>query len=82
MRVAVSKVRMPRSQRIMFSLAVRHDVLGAHQQLLNCVRKAAFDEYWLARLAELLQQLEVLHIARAYLNHVDFLKEGADGSRS
>ena len=104
LRVAVSKVRMPRSQRIMFSLpfraevervarrglegayaalaedyvlvAVRHDVLGAHQQLLDCVRKAAFDEYGLARLAELFQQLEVLHIARADLNHVDFLEEG------
>ena len=56
-------------------VAVRHDILRAHEQLFYRVREAALDEYRLARLAELLQQFEVLHIARADLNHVHVLEE-------
>ena len=48
-------------------VALSHDVLGAHQEFLHGVCEAALEQDGLAGLAELLQQLEVLHIACADL---------------
>ena len=51
-------------------VAARHDVLGAHQQLLERSGETALEQNGLAEPSELLEQVEVLHIARADLNDV------------
>ena len=56
-------------------VAAGHDVLGAHQQFLDGVGKAALEQDGLADLTQLLEQLEVLHVARANLNDVNVLKQ-------
>ena len=56
-------------------VAPGHDVLGAHEQLLQGVGQPALDEDGLSRVAQLLEQLEVLHVARADLDHVHLVKE-------
>ena len=62
-------------------VAARHDILGAHQKLLHGVREAALEQDGLAGLAELLQQLEVLHIACADLEAVALVHEDVDVRR-
>ena len=67
---------MPRSQRMTLLVAAGHDVFRAHQQLLERVGKAALeqDRACLDR-AQLLQQIEILHVARADLNDVNILEQ-------
>ena len=48
-------------------VAVGHDVLGAHQQLLQCVGKAALEENGLVELAQFPQQVKILHIPGTHL---------------
>lgn len=62
-------------------VAAGHDVLGAHQELLHGVGEATLEQDGLARLAELLEQLEVLHIARADLEAVALVHENVDMGR-
>lgn len=56
-------------------VAAGHDVLGAHEQLLERAGQAALEQDGLAQLAKLTQEVEVLHIARADLNDVHILKQ-------
>ena len=50
-----------------------HDVLGAHDPLLDGVAQTALEQHGLVHLAHGLEQLEVLHIACADLHHVHIL---------
>ena len=59
-------------------VAARHDVFGAHQPFLDRGGKAALEEDGLVGVAELLEQLEVLHVARAHLDDVHVLREELD----
>ncbi len=61
-------------------VAARHDVFGAHQQLLNGAGQAALEQNGLVDFSERFQQLEVLHIACADLNDIDILKKGQVGN--
>ena len=54
-------------------VAACHDVLGAHDPLLDGVAQAALEQHRLVHLAHRLEQLEVLHIACADLHHVHIL---------
>ena len=81
LRVIVSKVRMPRSQRMTWVLPRGDDVLGRHQQLLDGGAHAALEQHGLAQLAHRLQQREVLHVARADLEDVGVLGHGVAASR-
>lgn len=56
-------------------VAPGHDVLRAHQQLLDGVGQAPLDEDGLSRLAQLLQKLKVLHVPGAHLDDVHVLEE-------
>ena len=70
LRVEVSKVRIPRSQRITLVGARGKEVLRGHEQVLDGGGEAALQEHGLAEAAHALEQLEVLHVARADLQHV------------
>ena len=61
-------------------IAAGHDILRAHQKLLQCAGKAALEEDRLVEPSKLRQKVEVLHIARADLNDVHVLEkiEGID----
>ena len=59
-------------------IAAGHDVLGGHDPLLNGIRQAALEQNGLVHLADGLEQLEVLHIARADLHNVHILLELGD----
>src|SRR5579864_1964108 len=52
-------------------IASRHDVLGGKQEFLDGRGDAALEKDRLLQLAELAQQIEVLHVARADLQDVD-----------
>ena len=54
-------------------VAAGHDVLGAHDPLLDGVAQAALEQHGLVHFAHGLEQLEVLHIACADLHHVHIL---------
>ncbi len=56
-------------------VAAAHDVFGRHQQLVDRVGKAALEQNRLADAAKLLEQFEVLHVARADLDDVDKFHE-------
>ena len=56
-------------------VAAGHDVLGAHEQLLERAGQTALEQDGLAQLAELTQEIEVLHIARADLNDIHILEQ-------
>lgn len=56
-------------------VAACHDVLSAHQPLLNRVRQPALEQNRLMRLAQHLQQLKVLHVARANLNNIHIVEQ-------
>ena len=56
-------------------VAVGHDVLGAHQQLLDGPGQAALEQDGLLGLAQLLQHVEVLGVSRAHLDHVHLLEQ-------
>ena len=55
-----------------------HDVLGGHQEFLHGVGEAALEQDRLIRLAQLLEQLKVLHVARADLEAVALVHEQVD----
>ena len=61
-------------------VAAGHDVFRAHQQLFDGVGQAALEQDGLVGLAKLLEQVKVLHIPRADLNHVDVLEQLADAA--
>ena len=54
-------------------VAACHDVLGAHDPLLDGVAQAALEQHGLVHLAHGLEQLEVLHVAGTDLHHVHIL---------
>ena len=81
LRVAVSKVRMPRSHSTTLWLPLRHDVLGRHQQLRDRRRQAALEQHRTLHAAQLGEQREVLHVARADLQHVGVLGDEVDVAR-
>ena len=57
-------------------IAGGHDVLGTHQKLLQGRRHAALEEDGLLRVgADLLEEVEVLHVPRADLDDVDVVEE-------
>src|SRR5436305_13703664 len=56
-------------------VAAGHDVLGGKQQLFYSGRYAALEEDRFAGLAQLPQQVEVLHIARPNLENVCVLEQ-------
>ena len=51
-------------------VAPGHDVLGAHEPLLNGGGQAPLEQDGLGGLAKLLEQVEVLHVPGSHLNHV------------
>ena len=51
-------------------VALAHDVLGGHQELVERRAHAALEQDGLAQPAGMLQQRKVLHVARADLDHV------------
>ena len=57
-------------------IALGHDVLGAHDELLKGVGEAALEQDRFFLTAYSLEQFEVLHIAGAHLDKVYVLKEG------
>ena len=57
-------------------VASGHNVLRAHQQLLDGVGQAALQEDGLFGLAQLLQKLKVLHVPGTHLDDVHILEEG------
>ena len=59
-------------------VAAGQDVLARQQQLLDGGRDAALEQHRLAHLAQLAQQVEVLHVARAHLEAVDVGQHGLD----
>ena len=67
LRVWVSKVRMPRSQRMTCGVAPLHDVLRGEEQLLDGAHHAPLQQDGPPRLPDGLQEGEVLHVARADL---------------
>ena len=73
LRVIVSKVRMPALAERHLVVAARDDVLGGHEPLLDGGGRAALQQHRLADLPELLQEREVLHVARADLEDVGVL---------
>ena len=64
---------MPRSQSITFGIAAVEDVLGGEQELVDRRAHSALQEGGLARVAHGLQELVVLHVAGADLEHVGIL---------
>src|ERR1035437_6613101 len=59
-------------------IAAGQDVLGGEQEFLDAGRDAAFEQHGFGLLAELAQEVEVLHIARADLNDVGVFREQRD----
>ena len=57
------------------------DVLGRHQELLDRGRRAALQQHRLRRPADLGEQVEVLHVPRADLDHVGDLDHRLDVAR-
>ena len=51
-------------------IALAHDVLRAHEQLLNGIGKSALQQNGLSGLAKFLQKIKILHIPGAHLNHI------------
>ena len=70
LRVAVSNVRMPRSQRMTWVLPAVEQVLGGEQPLLHRRREAPLQQHRPAHLPQRAQEREVLHVPRADLEHV------------
>ena len=58
--------------------AVGHEVFGGHQPLLDGRGKPSLEEHGHSRLADLLEKLEVLHVARPDLEHVDVVGHHRD----
>ena len=56
-------------------IAAGHDVLGAHQELFEGVGEAPLEEDGLIRLAQLPEEVEVLHVPGPHLQDVHILKE-------
>ena len=80
LRVAVSNVRMPRSHRTTRSLppASTYSAAASHSAIAR--RHPALEQDRRPRPADLLEQLEVLHVARADLEHVGLARDGLDVS--
>ena len=57
-------------------VAPGHNVLRAHQQLLDGVGQAALEKNGLLGLAQFLQKLKVLHVPGTHLDDVHVLEEG------
>ena len=57
-------------------VAAGHDVLGAHEQLLEGVGKAALQKHRLMDAAQLLQKVKILHITRPDLDDIHILEQG------
>jgi hypothetical protein len=70
LRVARSKVRMPRSQRTTCELPELTMYSAAREELLDRRHEAALEEDGLADAAERLEELGVVHVAGADLQHV------------
>ena len=66
----VSKVRMPRSQSMTRLLPCAKNVFGGHQQVFDGGGHAPFEQHRLVGLADRVQQVIILHVARANLQHV------------
>ena len=71
-------MRMPRSQRITSGIPLLEHVLRRHQQVVERRREAALEQHRLAGRAHLGQQVVVLHVARADLDHVGDLDHVLD----
>src|SRR5260370_21599820 len=52
-------------------VSARHQILRREQQLFDGRGNAALQQHGLAHLAEFAQEVEILHVARAYLKDVD-----------
>ena len=59
-------------------VALVHDVLRRVEPLVDRRREAALQEHRLARLADRLEQAEILHVARADLQHVGVCRHAVD----
>ena len=57
-------------------VAAGHDVLRAHQQLLNGARQAPLEKDGLVRFAQFLEHVKVLGVPGAHLDHIHLLKQG------
>ena len=60
-------------------VALAHNVFCTHQQFFNGVRQATLQQDWLAGLAQLPEQIEILHIPGAYLDDVHVLEKVQGG---
>src|SRR5579875_665008 len=54
-------------------IALREDILGGHQELIQRGRHPAFQEDRLFRPPHALEQREILHVTRAHLQHIGIL---------
>ena len=72
---------MPRSHRITFVVALAHDVLGGHEQLVDRAGHAALEQNRGLGLADLLEQGEVLGVAGAICMTSIFLSRKTCTSR-
>src|SRR5258708_15470966 len=59
-------------------IALSEDVFRGKQPLLNGGSQAALEQHRLARTADLIEQVVVLHVARANLEHIRILADQAD----
>ena len=60
-------------------IALAHDVLGGHQELVEGSAHAALQQHRLPQPPGMLQQRKILHVARADLDHVGPLGDQAQG---
>ena len=59
-------------------IAAREQILGRQQPLFDAGRRATLEQNRLVNLGEPAQQVEVLHVARTYLQHVRVLTDHLD----
>ena len=81
LRVAVSKVRMPRSHRITCSLPAASRYSAASSRSSTLAARPRFSSTGLPALPTALQQREILHVAGADLKHVGMFGDGVDVGR-
>ena len=78
----VARVRLKRPYAALaqddFVIPAAHDVFSREQQFLDRRRDAALQQHRLAQFAQLAQQIEILHIARAHLQDVGVRVEQRD----
>ena len=69
-------MRMPRSQRMTFSLPLAMMYSALISSSFNGAGQAPLEKDGLVRLAQFLEQVKVLRVPGAHLDHIHLLKQG------